>query len=149
MVKNVFNEVVTARSCINRPISFTVDLEPRVATKIYRVLNNLKRVRYVRTTTAVLGPARFVSPICNRIRLYQDFDNEDGDEESIVLSNERIKFYVSRDQMQRLNLSYSIKSSDADGLDFSEMVVLAASFEDCHELGPGDIIWAKLPGENH
>ncbi|PSS23999.1 Histone-lysine N-methyltransferase [Actinidia chinensis var. chinensis] len=71
---------------------------------------------------------------------------EDGDEESIVLSNERIKFYVSRDQMQRLNLSYSIKSSDADGLDFSEMVVLAASFEDCHELGPGDIIWAKLPG---
>ncbi|GFY92873.1 homologue of trithorax [Actinidia rufa] len=74
---------------------------------------------------------------------------EDGDEESIVLSNERIKFYVSRDQMQRLNLSYSIKNSDADGLDFSEMVVLAASFEDCHELGPGDIIWAKLPGENH
>ena len=51
--------------------------------------------------------------------------------------------------MQLLNLSYSIKSSDVDGLDFSEMVVLAASFEDCHELGPGDIIWAKLPGENH
>ncbi|KAL6970849.1 hypothetical protein U1Q18_030531 [Sarracenia purpurea var. burkii] len=71
---------------------------------------------------------------------------EDGDQEYIVLSNERIKFYISRDEMQRLNLRCSIKTSDPNGLDFSEMVVLAASFDDCHELGPGDIIWAKLTG---
>ncbi|XAR58191.1 Histone-lysine N-methyltransferase [Bertholletia excelsa] len=71
---------------------------------------------------------------------------EDGEEENIIFSNERIKFHISCDEMRQLNLTYSVKSSDPDGLDFSEMVVLAASFDDCHELGPGDIIWAKLTG---
>lgn len=72
---------------------------------------------------------------------------EDGDEEDINIRSEHIKFYISRDEMCRLNLSYKIGTSDTDGLEFSEMVVLAASFDDCHELGLGDIIWAKIAGE--
>lgn len=48
--------------------------------------------------------------------------------------------------MQRLKLSYSVCSSDTDSIDVNEMVVLAASLDDCHELDPGDIIWAKLTG---
>ncbi|KAG5531010.1 hypothetical protein RHGRI_025834 [Rhododendron griersonianum] len=71
---------------------------------------------------------------------------EDGDEEDINIRSEHIKFYISRDEMRQLNLSYKIGTSDTDGLEFSEMVVLAASFDDCHELGLGDIIWAKIAG---
>ncbi|KAA8531168.1 hypothetical protein F0562_005918 [Nyssa sinensis] len=71
---------------------------------------------------------------------------DDSDEENLILSNEITKIYISRKEMQHLNLSYSVKSSDTDGLDFGEMVVLAASLDDCQEYGPGDIIWAKLTG---
>lgn len=70
---------------------------------------------------------------------------EDGDEEHVILSNEKMKFYVSREDMQRLNLNFGVGSMESDGLDFSEMVVLAASL-DGQELEPGDIIWAKLTG---
>lgn len=70
----------------------------------------------------------------------------DGDKEKLVLSNERIKFYLSSEEMQRLKLKSSDKSSEADGIDVDEMVVLAASLDDCQELEPGDIIWAKLTG---
>lgn len=48
--------------------------------------------------------------------------------------------------MESLNLSYSLKSMDNDVYDYNEMVVLAASLDDCQELEPGDIIWAKLTG---
>lgn len=71
---------------------------------------------------------------------------KDGDEEDLILSNERLKFFVSSEEMQRLKLSYSVCSSDTDSIDINEMVVLAASLDDCHELDPGDIIWAKLTG---
>lgn len=64
----------------------------------------------------------------------------------MILSNERIKFYISREEMESLNLSYSLKSMDNDVYDYNEMVVLAASLDDCQELEPGDIIWAKLTG---
>lgn len=50
--------------------------------------------------------------------------------------------------MQSLKLKSSDKSSEADGIDVDEMVVLAASLDDCQELEPGDIIWAKLTGNN-
>lgn len=70
---------------------------------------------------------------------------EDGDKENVILSIEKIKFHISPDEMQRLNLKYST-AAIADGLNFSEMVVLAAGFDDDHDLGPGDIIWAKLAG---
>ncbi|KAL6188922.1 hypothetical protein ACLB2K_040313 [Fragaria x ananassa] len=71
---------------------------------------------------------------------------EDGDEENLVLSNEKVKFYISREEMESLNLSCSLKNMDSDVYDYNEMVVLAASLDDCQELEPGDIIWAKLTG---
>lgn len=70
----------------------------------------------------------------------------DGDEEELIISNEKIKFYVSREDMQRLNLSLSVRSMDGDDIDYDEMVVLAASWSDCQDHEPGDIIWAKLTG---
>ncbi|KAL1808010.1 hypothetical protein DCAR_0727409 [Daucus carota subsp. sativus] len=71
---------------------------------------------------------------------------KDGDEEDIILSNEKIKFFVSPEEMRHLNLSNGIGSSNTENLDINEMVVLAASLDDCHELDPGEIIWAKLSG---
>ncbi|KAJ7979107.1 Histone-lysine N-methyltransferase [Quillaja saponaria] len=70
----------------------------------------------------------------------------DGDEEDLILSNEKLKFYMSNEEMQQLNLSCSIKSLDSDTSDYNEMLVLAASLDDCQEIEPGDIIWAKLTG---
>ncbi|KAJ4967635.1 hypothetical protein NE237_014336 [Protea cynaroides] len=70
----------------------------------------------------------------------------DGDAEFLILSEEKVRFYLSREEMQRLNLKCSVKNVDINGLDYSEMVVLAAGFDDCQELEPGDIIWAKLTG---
>lgn len=71
---------------------------------------------------------------------------KDDDEEDLILSNEKIKLYVSQEDMQQLNLTCCDKQTDTDGLDYSEMVVLAASLDDCQDLEPGDIIWAKLTG---
>ncbi|XWS22244.1 hypothetical protein CRYUN_Cryun29cG0017900 [Craigia yunnanensis] len=71
---------------------------------------------------------------------------EDGDEEDLILSNEKLKFHVSHDEMERLNLNFSVNSTNDDGYDYDEMVALAASLDDCQELEPGDIIWAKLTG---
>lgn len=71
---------------------------------------------------------------------------EDGDEEDLILSNEKIKFYISQEEMNCLKLSFNVNNVDNDGYDYDEMVVLAASLDDCQELEPGDIIWAKLTG---
>lgn len=72
---------------------------------------------------------------------------EDGEEEDIVLSNERIKFHVSFKEMQSKGLKLCEKSSEADELDANEMMVLAASLDDdCEEIETGDLIWAKLTG---
>ncbi|XP_015887157.3 histone-lysine N-methyltransferase ATX2 [Ziziphus jujuba] len=70
----------------------------------------------------------------------------DGDKETLTLSNERIKFHISREEMESLNLTRSLKSMDTDVYDYNEMVVLAAILDDYEELEPGDIIWAKLTG---
>ncbi|KAI3890806.1 hypothetical protein MKX03_007419 [Papaver bracteatum] len=71
---------------------------------------------------------------------------EDGDCESVTLSTEKIKFYLSREEMQSLKLRPRSANSDIGGLGYDEMLVLAAGFDDCAELEPGDIIWAKLTG---
>lgn len=71
---------------------------------------------------------------------------EDGDKEDLILSNEKVKFYISHEEMQHLNFSCSANSMDGDSCDYNEMVVLAASLDDCQDLEPGDIIWAKLTG---
>ncbi|KAL0392542.1 UNVERIFIED_CONTAM: histone H3-lysine(4) N-trimethyltransferase ATX1 [Sesamum radiatum] len=71
---------------------------------------------------------------------------EDEEEENLILSNERIKFHISFEEMQSLKLKFREKSSEADGIDVNELMVLAASLDDCQETETGDIIWAKLTG---
>ncbi|KAL0322693.1 UNVERIFIED_CONTAM: histone H3-lysine(4) N-trimethyltransferase ATX1 [Sesamum angustifolium] len=71
---------------------------------------------------------------------------EDEEEENLILSNERIKFHISFEEMQSLKLKVREKSSEADGIDVNELMVLAASLDDCQETETGDIIWAKLTG---
>ncbi|KAK8636897.1 hypothetical protein V6N13_064332 [Hibiscus sabdariffa] len=71
---------------------------------------------------------------------------EDGDKEDLMLSNEKLKFHVSHEEMECLNLSFSVNSTNDGCHDYDEMVVLAASRDDCQELEPGDVIWAKLTG---
>lgn len=70
----------------------------------------------------------------------------DGDKEDLIIPNEKVKFHLSRAEMERLNLKFSVNSADTDGNDYNEMVVLAASLDDCQEFEAGDIIWAKLTG---
>ncbi|KAL4376625.1 hypothetical protein GQ457_02G042800 [Hibiscus cannabinus] len=71
---------------------------------------------------------------------------EDGDMEDLMISNEKLKFHVSHEEMECLNLSFSVNSTNDGCHDYDEMVVLAASRDDCQELEPGDVIWAKLTG---
>lgn len=73
----------------------------------------------------------------------------DGDKEDLIIPNEKVKFHLSRAEMERLNLKFSVNSADTDGNDYNEMVVLAASLDDCQEFEAGDIIWAKLTGMQH
>ncbi|XP_061968612.1 histone-lysine N-methyltransferase ATX2-like isoform X3 [Populus nigra] len=75
-----------------------------------------------------------------------NIEYEDGDKEDLMLSNEKVKFFISGEEMERLNLSVCVKSTDGDRNYYNEMVVLAASLDDCQDLEPGDIIWAKLTG---
>ncbi|KAK1402555.1 Histone-lysine N-methyltransferase ATX2-like [Heracleum sosnowskyi] len=65
-----------------------------------------------------------------------------GDEEHLVLSNERISFHVSPEEMQQLNLS-CVRHPDVD-----DMVALAATLDHCSHAdpSPGDMIWAKVTG---
>ncbi|CAA3024743.1 histone-lysine N-methyltransferase ATX2-like [Olea europaea subsp. europaea] len=71
---------------------------------------------------------------------------EDEDEENVILAKERIKFYLSLEEMQNIKLKCCDKSLEADRIDVNEMVALAANLDECHDLEPGDIIWAKLTG---
>ncbi|KAL8200017.1 hypothetical protein R6Q57_011356 [Mikania cordata] len=73
-------------------------------------------------------------------------DYEDGDEELVILSKERIKFHVSPEEIKSLKLTCDLHCSETDDLDVSEMIILAANLDDCHDIEPGDIIWAKVTG---
>lgn len=64
----------------------------------------------------------------------------------MILANEDVKFHISGDEMNRLKISPSADNMDNYSPDFDEMVVLAASLDDCQEPEPGEIIWAKLTG---
>lgn len=70
---------------------------------------------------------------------------EDGDEEELILSDEQIKFHLSGEEMQNLNLTGK-RIMDDDDPDHSLLMALAASVDESRELEPGDIIWAKLTG---
>ncbi|KAE8718349.1 Histone-lysine N-methyltransferase ATX1 [Hibiscus syriacus] len=71
---------------------------------------------------------------------------KDGDKEDLMLSNEKLKFNVSHEEMERLKLTFSVNSTNNGCYDYDEMVALASSQDDCQELEPGDVIWAKLTG---
>lgn len=70
----------------------------------------------------------------------------DGDVEELALRREMIKYFISREEMDRLNLKFGSNDVAVGGQDYDEMVVLAASFEGCQDFEPRDIIWAKLTG---
>ena len=69
---------------------------------------------------------------------------EDGDIENLLLPREKVKFFISREEMEQLNLC--TRSTNGGSQEYEEMVVLAASLDDCQDLEPGDLIWAKLTG---
>ncbi|KAL5082746.1 hypothetical protein RYX36_011167 [Vicia faba] len=72
---------------------------------------------------------------------------DDGDEENLTLSKENVKYHVSRNDMERLKLSYAkVRDSNVSDYDVEEMLALAASMDDCQDFEAGDIIWAKLTG---
>ncbi|KAK1400556.1 histone-lysine N-methyltransferase ATX2-like [Heracleum sosnowskyi] len=75
---------------------------------------------------------------------------KDGDEEHLILSNERISFYVSPQEMMQLQLSYGGPCPDSNNSDIDEIIDLAATLDDCCDLdpSPGDIIWAKVTGHS-
>ncbi|KAK1402547.1 hypothetical protein POM88_002152 [Heracleum sosnowskyi] len=66
----------------------------------------------------------------------------DGDEEHLVLSNERISFHVSPEEMQQLNLS-CVRHPDVDdmprGYDMGKGY--RASFGACNSISSGSILW--------
>ncbi|KAK9138608.1 hypothetical protein Sjap_009202 [Stephania japonica] len=70
---------------------------------------------------------------------------EDGDVESLTFSREKIKFHVCEDEMELFKLKPFL-TKEENILDYDEMAALAANFDDCQELEPGDLIWAKLTG---
>jgi hypothetical protein len=49
--------------------------------------------------------------------------------------------------MELLNMKFGTNDVVVDGQDYDELVILAASFEECQDFEPRDIIWAKLTGE--
>ncbi|KAJ3693265.1 hypothetical protein LUZ60_008745 [Juncus effusus] len=69
---------------------------------------------------------------------------KDGDKESIDISQEKIKFNISYEEMQSLNLKLNTNNLETRG--FNELLALAYSFHDCQDLEPGDLVWAKLTG---
>ena len=71
---------------------------------------------------------------------------EDGDAEELILSQEQIRFRISGEEMQKLNLKGK-ECMDDDDPDYSQLIGLAASVDESREHEPGDIIWAKLTGE--
>ena len=72
---------------------------------------------------------------------------EDGDEEELILSDEQIKFHISKDEMKKLNLRGNTCMT-GDDPDYSQLIGLAATVDESRELEPGDIIWAKLTGKH-
>lgn len=71
---------------------------------------------------------------------------DDGDEEKLILASERIRFLLSAEEIERLKLKRRDKCAEGEGIDVSDMMVLAASLDNCEDLEPGDIMWAKLTG---
>eukprot|EP01018_Ginkgo_biloba_P036076 Gb_04715 [translate_table: standard] len=73
----------------------------------------------------------------------------DGEEEWLLLTEEKIKLFLSREEMIDLNLEDRDQAmiSEMKKSDYDEMAALAASLDDYQgEPGHGDLIWAKITG---
>nr|CAD1831618.1 unnamed protein product [Ananas comosus var. bracteatus] len=70
----------------------------------------------------------------------------DGDTEVIVLSDERIKFHITYDELLCLNLKCGVPNFEKKG--YNELLALAVSLRDYQNCEPGDLIWAKLTGRH-
>ncbi|KAG1364351.1 Histone-lysine N-methyltransferase TRX1 [Cocos nucifera] len=71
---------------------------------------------------------------------------DDDDVEYLILSNEKIKFQISCEEMQKLNLKCGVPNMEKKALNYNELLGLAVNFHDCQDLEPGDLVWAKLTG---
>ncbi|KAM7260046.1 hypothetical protein ACFE04_015787 [Oxalis oulophora] len=71
---------------------------------------------------------------------------DDGESENLILANEKAKFFVSREEIDHHNFSICTEKMDGEVFGYDEMVVMAAGFDDCQVLEPGNIIWAKVIG---
>ncbi|XP_019707927.1 histone-lysine N-methyltransferase TRX1 [Elaeis guineensis] len=71
---------------------------------------------------------------------------DDDDVEYLILSKEKIKFQISCEEMQKLNLKCGVHNMEKKALNYNELLGLAVSFHDCQDLEPGDLVWAKLTG---
>lgn len=79
--------------------------------------------------------------------VYLQIEYDDGEEENLILSNENVKYHVSRNDMEHLKLSYAkVHDNNVSDYNVEEMLALAASMNDCQDFEPGDIVWAKLTG---
>ncbi|KAM0907328.1 hypothetical protein ACQ4PT_016201 [Festuca glaucescens] len=69
---------------------------------------------------------------------------DDDEAEDLTLADERMKFFISSEEMKCLNLKFGISNLDKKGYD--ELLALAVSFHDYQGLDPGDLVWAKITG---
>uniref|UniRef100_A0A1J3GP59 Histone-lysine N-methyltransferase ATX2 n=1 Tax=Noccaea caerulescens TaxID=107243 RepID=A0A1J3GP59_NOCCA len=82
----------------------------------------------------------------NQVNKHHTIKYGDGDGEELALQREMIKYFISRQEMELLNLKFGTNDMALGGQDYDEMLVLAASFDGCQDFEPRDIIWAKLSG---
>uniref|UniRef100_A0A7N0ZX34 Histone-lysine N-methyltransferase ATX2 n=1 Tax=Kalanchoe fedtschenkoi TaxID=63787 RepID=A0A7N0ZX34_KALFE len=134
---DISDKVFSGQTSIKRWVGLSFeDVDPRafigLACKVYWPLDD---VWYS-------GSVMEYNPGTNRHQVKY----EDGDAEDLKLSKERIKFHISLVDLQQMNLKISLKNAENSNLDYDELLVLAASLDDCQEVEPGDIIWAKLTG---
>uniref|UniRef100_A0A0D9XB32 Histone-lysine N-methyltransferase n=1 Tax=Leersia perrieri TaxID=77586 RepID=A0A0D9XB32_9ORYZ len=69
---------------------------------------------------------------------------DDGESEDLNLTDERIKFSISSEEMKCRNLKFGISNVNKRGYD--ELLALAVSLHDYQGLDPGDLVWGKLTG---
>ncbi|CAN6460712.1 unnamed protein product [Victoria cruziana] len=68
---------------------------------------------------------------------------DDGDDEWINLENEQIKFYLSREELTQIKLK---SCTPEKAPNYDELMMLAASSDDCGDFVYGEIVWAKITG---
>ncbi|KAI5057949.1 hypothetical protein GOP47_0027964 [Adiantum capillus-veneris] len=72
---------------------------------------------------------------------------DDGDKEDLILSKERVRLYLSENEMRQRKMPSNSGAEDRKRSEFQEMAVLASVFEDFQEeFRHGELVWAKIKG---